>query len=604
MPIGNTFDTSEPELSGLLEQIHTGEIQLPDFQRDWVWDDLHIRSLIASITLSYPIGAVMLLEVGGESVKFAPRPLEGVNFSGTPPAPELLILDGQQRLTSLYLALRSGRPVHTRTEKDEAIDRVYYLDLAKCLDDNVERMDAIIGLPPERILRSDFGRRVDLDISTREKEFEHGLLPASLLLDPAGFMEWRTGFQEKFGLATEKVRTIIDFERKVWIPLQRYKLPAIKLLKSTTKDAVCQVFEKVNTGGVALTVFELVTATFAADGFRLREDWKQRSSRMRGEKRVLLEDVAETDFLQTVTLLSTYRRKQEKGTPVSAKRRDILRLSLANYQAHASATERGYILAWRFLAKQKIFSTKDLPYAAQLIPLAAVCAELGERSEEEPIRAKLERWFWCGIFGELYGGANETRFALDVDGLLGWIAGGMEPRTIVDSSFTPIRLLSMQSRLSAAYKGVMAGLLRAGSVDLLTGDPIEVTNFIDEAVDIHHLFPRKYCEERFDRSLWNSIVNKAPLTARTNRIIGGDAPSAYLPRIERTRRVEPQKLGGFLRTHLVDPALMREDRFADFMLDRAASLLDMIETLTGKAVSGRDSDEVKKGFGAALRPRI
>jgi hypothetical protein len=180
----------------------------------------------------------------------------------------------------------------------------------------------------------------------------------------------------------------------------------------------------------------------------------------------------------------------------------------------------------------------------------------------------------------------------------------MEPRTIVDSSFTPIRLLSMQSRLSAAYKGVMAGLLRAGSVDLLTGDPIEVTNFIDEAVDIHHLFPRKYCEERFDRSLWNSIVNKAPLTARTNRIIGGDAPSAYLPRIERTRRVEPQKLGGFLRTHLVDPALMREDRFADFMLDRAASLLDMIETLTGKAVSGRDSDEVKKGFGAALRPRI
>ena len=107
MPITSThctFSTGEPNLSELLEQAATGKLQLPDFQRGWVWDDNHIRSLIASVSLSYPIGAVMLLEVGGEGVRFKPRALEGASV---PPEvkPERLILDGQQRLTSLFLTL-------------------------------------------------------------------------------------------------------------------------------------------------------------------------------------------------------------------------------------------------------------------------------------------------------------------------------------------------------------------------------------------------------------------------------------------------------------------------------------------------------------------
>lgn len=103
-----TFRTAEPALKDVLDAIARGETQLPDFQRGWVWDDQHIRSLIASLSLSYPIGAVMFLEAGG--APFKPRLFEGVSLTPVLP-PRKLVLDGQQRLTSMYLALRSGKPV-------------------------------------------------------------------------------------------------------------------------------------------------------------------------------------------------------------------------------------------------------------------------------------------------------------------------------------------------------------------------------------------------------------------------------------------------------------------------------------------------------------
>ncbi len=72
-PATSTFSTYESPLHEILSNIGTGAIQLPDFQRGWVWDDDHIRSLLASVSLSYPIGALMLMETGGDGLRFKPR---------------------------------------------------------------------------------------------------------------------------------------------------------------------------------------------------------------------------------------------------------------------------------------------------------------------------------------------------------------------------------------------------------------------------------------------------------------------------------------------------------------------------------------------------
>ncbi len=145
--ITSTFRSNEPSLSEVLRKIHEGVIQLPDFQRGWVWDEDHIRSLLASISLSYPVGAIMQLETG--RWRSLSASLDSWSRTGSSVEPDFLILNGQQRMTSLYLSLRSGKPVMTKN-KQGPIERYFYLKIADCLNDDIERMDAVLAVPVDR----------------------------------------------------------------------------------------------------------------------------------------------------------------------------------------------------------------------------------------------------------------------------------------------------------------------------------------------------------------------------------------------------------------------------------------------------------------------
>jgi uncharacterized protein with ParB-like and HNH nuclease domain len=120
----STFDSTKIALPLILDDIVSGKVQLPDFQRGWIWDDEHVRSLLVSVARSFPVGAVMLLESGG-AARFQTRPIENIAFSRTIPIPETLILDGQQRLTTLTQVLKLSGPVKTFNEKGAEIERYY-----------------------------------------------------------------------------------------------------------------------------------------------------------------------------------------------------------------------------------------------------------------------------------------------------------------------------------------------------------------------------------------------------------------------------------------------------------------------------------------------
>lgn len=275
--ISNTFGTEEPLLSDLLRLIEDGTIQLPDFQRGWVWDDTRIRALIASVSQGYPVGALMSMETGGDGIRFSPRPFEGATPSRQ--EPDILMLDGQQRMTSLFLSLKHKEAVPTCDERKNTMKRFYYLNMAVCLSD-VDRYDAVISVPENKKLTSDFGRVVDLDLSDSNKEYMAGMFPLNIIFDTELTSRWQMGYQEHFNFDPDRTRFYLKFQSEVMFPFLRYKVPVIKLLKDTPKEAVCQVFENVNTGGVSLTVFELLTATYAADDFRLRQDWEERRERL------------------------------------------------------------------------------------------------------------------------------------------------------------------------------------------------------------------------------------------------------------------------------------------------------------------------------------
>jgi hypothetical protein len=578
-------------------KIATGQIQLPDFQRGWVWDDAHIRSLIASLSQSYPIGAVMFLETGG--VPFKPRLFAGVNLQ-TAPNPKTLVLDGQQRLTSMYLSLRSHQPVPTRTEKGNDIERVYFLDMKKCLDPMADRDEAVISVPATLQVTSDFGRKMDIDLSKAEFQYAKRMFPIALFFDVQEFMIWETGFSTHHQFAAEAMQFMQEFRNEIWLRFQQFKVPAIELTQDTPREAVCQVFEKVNTGGVTLTVFELMTAIFAANEFNLRDDWDARYGRLIAKHNVL-KAIDGTSFLAAVTLLANYRKHLDAKSVVSCKRADILKLELTDFKELSTKIEYGFKQVAELLAEEKIFDARSLPYATQLIPLAAICAHLNDRVTQYGIKQKLLQWYWSGVLGELYGGANETRFAMDMQDVIAWVNDGSEPRTMRDANFAPIRLLSLQSRLAAAYKGLAALLMKHDGYDFISGKPIDLSTYFDNAIDIHHIFPRVWCEkQKLPREKWNSVINKAPLAAGTNRFIGGDAPSIYLNRIQKAKQIEPNKLDEFLTSHVIPVEALRANDFDTFIRLRAIALLDLIEQATGKTIAGRDSEETVKAFGGKL----
>ncbi|RGH57903.1 DUF262 domain-containing protein [Ruminococcus sp. AM34-10LB] len=590
------MQTNDRPISELMISINKGAIQLPDFQRGWVWEDGRIKALIASITNNYPVGAAMFLEYGNDNIRFKYRVIEGV--TATDVIPTELILDGQQRLTSIYSSLYSRNAVHTRTDKGKKIFRYYYIDIKKACDPNCDRVDAIFSVPETRIITSNFGRDIELDLSDRTKEFENKMFPLNLILDFPEEQNWQNEYYAFYNYNQEIIKEFTEFNKKIIMQTLQYKIPVISLGKDTPKEAVCQVFENVNTGGVSLTVFELVTAIFAMDDFELRKDWEERKAKyFDGD---LLSCITATDFLTACTLLSTYK----KGGTVSCKKKDVLNLSLKDYNNFADALSEGFVEAEKILQEERVFSNKDLPYSTQLIPLAALCTLLsnGNRIKVTNIKNKIRQWYWCGVFGELYGGANETRYVNDVVGVMNWIENnGNIPKTIQESYFNPTRLLTLQSRQSAAYKGIMALILKNHCKDFISGREMDFTVYKSENIDIHHIFPKSYCEKNnLPKEKWNSVVNKTPISYSTNREIGGVAPSEYLKKIEEKGQVDYNSLNDYLQTHLIDVSAARSNDFEKHIVLRAKLLLDAIEKATGKIISGKDSDEVISKFGERL----
>ncbi len=513
-------------------------------------------------------------------------------------------------MTSLYQVTIRGKVVETVTPKKKKVKRWFYFDIRKALDPAVDREEAIVGVPEDRMVRTDFGREVVLDVSSTEREYALLMYPVSQVFD---WDTWQDGFDEYWrGDQNDNTRREFRaFKKQVLENFKSYHVPVITLDRSTSKEAVCVVFEKVNTGGKPLDAFELVTAMYAASGHELRKDWygddltKGRHRRLAetlrpaGSDTGIIAEVSNTDFLQAVSLFHTRELRQKaerdgkqgKELPaVTGNRQALLNLPLEAYKKYEAQVESGFVQAAKFLHTQHIYRIFDLPYQSQIVPLAAILADIGESWEHEANRALLIRWYWNGVFGELYGSAVETRIARDFMEVPVWLNGGPEPSTVSETMFRADRLKTMRMRLSAAYKGVNALLMKEGAQDFRSGQKFDHTVFFGENVDVHHIFPQEWCKRQrppIKAAIYDSIINKTPLSYRTNRIVGGVAPSEYLSKLERGSQTTPpiarENLDFYLRSHLIDPDLLRADSFDAFLVDRQKRLLALIEQATGKA---------------------
>lgn len=589
------FGADSTNLKKLLNYVDRGYLQLPDFQRDWVWTDEDVRQLLASVAAAFPIGAILTLETGG-NLKLKSRTLEHAPETDGDKARKLL-LDGQQRMTALYQTLKSQGPVRTKGSRGKPMSLYYYINMQRALDDKVRLEDAIVAVPDDKILRGNSKRDIKLDLHTRELECQQFMFPLNKALN---FDEWLLAFTDEHG--RDKMSYFQKFRERVIEHIADYEVPVITLEEANTREAVCTVFEKVNVGGKKLDVFELLTAIFAADGFDLREDLRGkgqregRLSKIKGPDKEsgVFDKLFERDVLQVACAIHTHAERKGK---ISIRASDLLKLDCNDYQKkYADEMTRGFEEARRFLGELSIVRGTDMPNLTVAKTVAAVYALMGKNGLNAVQRDRLAQWFWAATLGEWYGASTDTRVASDIQELLDWLKGGdKKPQAIGNINIRADRLDELKTRGSVMYKALYAAILGEGCQDFRTGEPASAMHTYDDPVDMHHIFPKKWADNNnIDSNRYNSIINKTPLDAPTNRMIGARAPSEYLEKLEGELAstggggVAKEQLDRHLESHLINPDLLRADKFDAFYEDRKEKLLKLIERKTGRKIPRDD----------------
>jgi hypothetical protein len=548
-------DTNPRELKDLLRQIHKGEAVLPDFQRDFVWDPYMTMELIISIAENYPAGS--LLRIRNTQNLFAYR-----EFAGAPTLdgqkPTYLVLDGQQRLTSLYQAFYGVG------------ENKYFLNL-KAMMNGDDFEDCIFHFRTNHKKAKSYEQ---LDVQIREL-----IMPLQVLKSGGGeYHKWVRNISRT--LEDEKAR--INLEDNLygvdhWVQaIDDYKFPVVTLSDSTSAEAVCTIFETLNRTGVKLSPFELLTARFWHQHLNLRERWADAL-----ETYPIIGDFGIDPYyvLQIVSMIS-------KEKP-SVKRSEVMNLGKDVVEKHWDSAIEGLHNALSFLQNQcGVVIPNLLPYNTIVIPLAGMFSKVsGLRGPKVgAAKDKIEQWYWCAVFGQKYESSPTSQSALDFLEVIKWIDGGKVPETIDTFLFEPANLIYTTPRQRAVYRGVLSLIMRNHARDFHSHNILNAEIIRQYEVDDHHIFPNKYLERNgVEAKLRDCVLNHTFIDRKTNIRIKARPPSDYMQEILTERGDE--KFDELLNSHILptqkDQYFFTND-YKEFLAWRLDNIRVEIQKVTGK----------------------
>jgi hypothetical protein len=543
---GGQFEPGLPSVEYLLQQIQNRDLALPDFQRSFVWDPNSTRELIASIIRGFPAGNLLFLRGGSEV--FLPRAVEEA-----PPlnghAPQLLVLDGQQRLSSLYQALCGVGNYR------------FFVDVA-----------ALMGGADVEAAVKVFSTSRAKQWLTIDSQARYLMFPLSRFKD---FADWRDEVIDERGdlddAARKALRSYLNrIEKAIVKPILAYNFPTTTLSDSTPTEAVCTIFETLNRTGIKLSVFELITARAFAHGERLRERWDD----------ALQENPVLSDFeidpyyvLQAITLMAGY----------VPRRGVVVALEVSTILEHWDAAVVGMASSLIMLRDEcGVLMPKWLPYSPMLPTLASAWQWVDEATgaASGARRLKLQRWFWCATFAGDYDNAPNSRAAADMPLLREWFRGGTTPAVVQDFSFDPAQSATVTIRQRALYRATMALVLRSRPLDFHEVKPLTRTVIESTAVDDHHIFPKGYLKDVGLGDRVDSVLNHTLIDRVTNIRIQKKAPSAYLAEIDAEL---PNDLPQILMSHGLPSEKggpLWSDDFDGFLSWRLQYLADQLQEVT------------------------
>lgn len=492
---------SVDRIDDLAKRILTGDIYLPKFQREFVWERAQVIDLLDSVARNYPIGSILLWQ-SRQELRSEGRIADLEIAQPKPDYPVNYLLDGQQRLSSICGALywKGGDPA-------SPWNVVYDLKTRSFL--HLDTMDE----PPLHQMR------------------------LNRIPDPATF------FQHVALLESSGQKEFADAAKELFNRFKDYKVATVTLGDMPLAD-VAPIFERINSTGTRLTIVDLMRAATWSPDFDLvdsidaiREVLAAKSFEGIDRKAILRNVSAAVGGAFTVESIDELRKLKP----------DVLKAGTAE-------TAEGYKRAVDFLSTHiKVPSFAVVPYTNQVVVLAEILRRLS--TPTAPQWRAIENWFWRSGISGYFSGWNSGMMATDLAGVAEFADGKLDALDIGFQESVPSVWSSRTFRGNSAHSKILAIILAyQGPKDFLTGQAIDVDKALtwQNSKEFHHFFPQAFLRAKdVTASRISSLANMVYLSSASNKLISDRAPSEYLAKLLAEHGAEAR---AWLATNLIDDA--------------------------------------------------
>lgn len=461
---------SSPRLASLLSDVERGNIKIPVFQREYIWSDEQIISLLDSIYRGYPVGSLLMWSTR-EELKHE-RNVGGFSLPVTPEDyPVNYILDGQQRLTTLYGVFHSDE----NTADAELADRfnICYLPDDDCF---VHHLAA----------------------GGKDKIHLNAILDTTKLL--VELPKFNAEQSAKIATLTEAFKD--------------YEFPIVTIRERTNKE-VCSIFQRINSSGTPLSNLELLTAWTWSDQFDLRREIEALLDNLRDKGYEEIDQPLLMRMLATLTC----------GTIDSD---DLVNVDPDTLIEGMLKLKKSISAAVDFLEGQlKIKNVVFLPFPIMLIPIVNFYALIPKPNSDQ--LKQLKKWFWqCSLTLRYKAGTN--RLVLEDLGKMKKVSAGEAPFDAVHPAVKSNLFSSTWRINSTAAKAALCLMAQLRPRSFLTGSEVDLGTVLSSynARQFHHIYPKAYLAANnvsFHQA--NVISNICFLSASENNAISDKDPKDY-----------------------------------------------------------------------------
>lgn len=557
-------------ISQIIGNCENGEWVVPVFQRYFDWKKDDIRDFLKSIFLDYYVGSLLLWDIRKES-QLDVEAIKGVANKDL--KKNSIILDGQQRVTSLYYAIKSPNfPLKGSSKKS-----FFYVDFAEFLKDE-----------PEELIRV-FAEQLD-----RVDCYKKLLFP---FYELENYRDWLYGLEDHLraqNLDAQKVRSIFEIiDRKLHHVWDGVEIPYVILSDERKIDQVTDIFEKINSTGIQLSVFDLLIARLSKYNVKLKDLWDEASQTEKISKYY-----ANGKGINKIPIYILESIALSYTGSGSCKRKDVLDIYVNSKSSKETFEKRwNEMTQYTNEALELLENTRDgfgvvsqdvLPFEPMIPVLASLLKEMNTKFRDLANKcfSKITNWYWVSVFSNAYSSAVDSQKTSDYKDMVKWFAADEEiPRGIAKFrvTFDSIDLRNVEQKSNAMYRGVLGLVALAGGNDFDKNRSV-----INKKYQQDHIFPKSKFD---DNEYVNSILNITWLTKDTNeRIKRAKIPSEFIKQtIQEKYDGNESSFLETLQTHLITKTAfecMKSDDFDGFLTERLGSILGLI----GKKI-GADPDK-------------